>query len=202
MTPWNFLCYTHRNICFIHLLTSYRLQPSPNFEPQFCDCEQVFHAKAEDLQLRHCFAHAKNQLAKESYFRTLPENIYHPELCDGLHQNEHPHFVRSVFSIETKVFVYWGTYNDSSSSKIWSWPWLSFAKKRTDPLPSTLLRYTRLGYNIFMVLVFDKWAKTVSIELVTTPSSFTPETLDFRCELDYEFLNIPLSFSLYLERCL
>ena len=42
------------------------------------------------------------------------------------------------FFIETKFFVYWGTYNDCSCSKIWSWPWFSFAKKSKDPLPSML----------------------------------------------------------------
>ena len=53
---------------------------------------------------------------QKSYFRTLTE-IYHPELCEGLYQNERSRFVRYFF-IETKFFVYWGTYNDSSSSKI------------------------------------------------------------------------------------
>ena len=33
---------------------------------------------------------------KTSSFRTLFENTYHPELCEGLHQNERSHFVRSV----------------------------------------------------------------------------------------------------------
>ena len=89
----------HRKVRFFYLLTSYRPQPLPNFEPHICYCEQVFHAIVEDLQSRHCFAHASIQLAnKTRYFRTSTKNIYHPELCEGLHQNERSHFVRSVSS--------------------------------------------------------------------------------------------------------
>ena len=59
-----------------------------------------------------------NQLLdKTSYFRILTEHIFHLELCEGSHQNERSHFVRCFF-IESKFFVYWGTYNDCSSSEI------------------------------------------------------------------------------------
>ena len=39
-----------------------------------------------------------------SYFCTLTENIFHPELCEGSHQNERSHFVRSIF-LSTQSFL-------------------------------------------------------------------------------------------------